>query len=261
MTRATPVCPWMVASAAAIAVFAAAAPAGAQPPPAVSAPNVMLEGSLGDMKNGFREDFAIFAGGSYTIPIPRMSSFGLQLDATVGISDSVGLGGGGGTLFWRNSQIGLLGLSGSAVSYAGTTVGRFGLKGEYYWNRFTFEGIGGYQFGDSGSCCTVRTPSGAIAWGLANYYVSDNLRGYGGGGHVGDHWAGRIGFEFKTPVRLNVGGLSAFIDGTSSGDTHYALAGVRYRFGAGDKTLIQSDREDNVRSELIPSTIGYRFQF
>ncbi len=214
--------------------------------PAVSQPN----GKIGAFGGG--EHGALYGVlGSFAMPLSH--AFGLQVDGLVGSGREAPFYGVAGQLFWRDPAKGLLGVYGSYVNWelgsttgvsspingvidtTGANVGKLGVEGAAYLGRFTLEGLGAYQFGSY----TGFTGSATLA-----VYPTPDLRLDGGFRYLnGVGTIGTVGAEWQPS---NHSGLTLFASG-AFGQHNYAqaLGGVRFYFGAPEKSLIKRHREDD----------------
>src|SRR5690606_22658892 len=113
--------------------------------PAVSGLNAKVEGAFGDIDG---EGFG-YGGGSVAAPLGHQ--FGVQLDVLGGSYDGEFVGSGGGHAFWRDPDVGLLGLYASYTKFdgnGGVHQSKYGVEGELYLDRLTLSGVGGYAGGD-----------------------------------------------------------------------------------------------------------------
>ena len=141
-----------------------------------------------------------------------------------------------------------------------------GAEGEYYWGRFTLQGIAGVEFGNTASSGTttlaVLPPAGPVP-GVATtstfiqgfdvrtrffdmvnlkYYFADNANAYVGHRYLGDKNALALGTEVALPLSRGIMG-SAFLEGrVGEGSFHGIWGGLRFYFGDGDKSLIARHR-------------------
>jgi len=148
-------------------------------------------------------------------------------------------------------------------------IGRVGAEGEYYWGRWTFGGVIGYE--------TVRFNIPAVVAGLpafslpdrffdtvrASYYVTDNFKL--SIGHV--YTLGRSALSLGSEYGFALGGgrmASLFAEGlVGERGVNGARGGLRVYFGQHDKTLIdrnrQDDPEDNHELELWGAFLSKAF--
>jgi hypothetical protein len=236
-----------VAVAAALCASGAATAAG----PAVSGLNGKLSAEAGVAGLDHQNDFAGFVSGSVTMPLG--TSFGVQLDGGVGSQYGGLLASGGGHLFWRDPQQGLLGAMGQYTTAHHADWGRAGGEGEFYLSSVTLSAHAGYQFGGNGGGFKIR--SGFYGGGDVTFYAADNLSlSLGGGSYAGD-WSGRATIEFQ-PRFAGFTNMSLFANGEISENNQYkATAGVRFYFGA-DKSLIRRHREDDPQVFLFTAMTG-----
>jgi hypothetical protein len=198
--------------------------------------------------------------GSLSFPVGY--SYGVQIDSRFGGFGSRGFGEIGAHFFWRNPGVGLAGLYVSHVR-----LDRFGtvhastvaFEGEYYFGRWTIQGIAGVEFGDSGSSTTtvvgpVFTTSFTGGYDIKTrffdqinlkYYFTDNWNGYVGHRYQGGKHALALGTEGVIPLTRSLT-TTAFLEGRIGESDHHGIwGGLRYYFGKPDKTLIRRHREDD----------------
>jgi hypothetical protein len=199
-------------------------------------------------------------GGNGSLSLPLAQQYGLQIDAGAGSFNNSGTARAGGHLFWRDPSIGLIGAYGSYARWNGVGgaflprsavgIGRFAAEAEYYWSRWTFSGVAGYE--------TVRVNRpvvpGVPAFSVPNrffdaisasYYVTDNFKLSIGHLYTVGRNALALGAEYGLPLG---GGRTAalFAEGISAeGGVNIARAGIRVYFGQRDKTLIDRRRQDD----------------
>ncbi len=206
-----------------------------------------IEGGAG----GFRAGNGAYAAGSLAFPIGR--SFGFQADlAAIANGGDLGLGAAGHA-FLRDPTKGLIGLYGS-VDYAtsirsyglqdvGTTMGRIAGEGALFLDRFTVDGIAGWQMGDRAQHFFDQID---LSW-----YATDDLRF-----SVGHRYENRIhavaaGAEYLLPL-LSPVGISVFAEGRiGERDYRAGLGGLRVYFGQEDKSLLRRQREDTLKVRLV----------
>lgn len=257
-------CNWLL-STCSFAAVVAALPASAlaadpftapvEQLPAVSTFNgkaAMFTGAVGG-------DFTLGANGSLAVPLS--TQWGGQIDGLLGTAGGGAFYGIGGHLFRRDPAVGLLGAyasyvgwsavtttsvptpGGAFMDFAGAQVGKIGIEGEAYLDRFSLEGIAAYQFG---------TFSGFAGKGTLAYYPTDNLRldlsvselqGRGLLFAAGGEWA-PAGTGFTVFGDAGVGANSAW----------HALGGIRVYFGGEEKSLIRRHREDDPEN-LLPDDL------
>lgn len=223
--------------------------------PAVSAPN----GKLGAFAGAIGGDFG--AGVTGSLAVPLHDQWGAQIDGMAGAADSAGLWGVGGHLFWRDPSKGLVGLTGSWVSWGkseteilplgefddtnqlrditGADVGTVGVEAEAYLGRVSLEGAAGVQFGDN---------SGFQGRATLAYYATDDLRlSIGASVLAGRGAALRAGAEWAPAGET----FSLFANAAAaSSDNWSATGGVKFYFGAPQKSLIDRHRQDDPENML-----------
>lgn len=212
-------------------------------PRAVAGVNGKLGYTGGNMNSAEGHNF----DGSLTLPISRQ--FGFQADALYSRIDSQDFYGGAGHLFWRNPDIGLIGIVGGYLARRGVDTFQAGAEGEYYLNRFTFgffAGVGSISY-DNAAPIIDTNPTRFMSWVSADWYALDDLR-------LGVSYATAFRnnlvkgeAEYQTPIR----GLALTVE-VAAGEHDYEhwLLGVRYYFG-GNKSLRDRQRRDDPRS-LMP---------
>jgi len=193
--------------------------------------------------------------GSITAPVGH--SFGVQLDGGVGSSNGNMVWGVAGQGFWRDPNIGLLGvfsthmhLDLSLPGENGVQLTRTGVEGEYYFAQFTPS----VQIGDQ----TSGAHRGAFGVLNLSWYPLDNLELKGGADLNPGRDLALLSGEYQLGLS-SLPGLSVFAEsGISGSRDNYALVGFRYYFGP-DKTLIRRHREDDPPALVINQILGATF--
>jgi hypothetical protein len=215
-------------------------------------------GGGGNHSNGFY-------GTTGSLSVPLAQQWGLQIDGGVVSGNGSAAEGGAGHLFWRDPSIGLLGAFASYSHWNGvdtaifghvsTSTGFFAAEGEYYWSRWTLNGLAGVE------TLTVNAPVALSRLDLfrptrfageltASYYVTDNFKlSLGYVYTFGTHFlslGGEHGFA------LGGGRMAALFAEGAAGEhgLYSARAGIRFYFGEHDKSLIDRHRQDD---PAIPS--------
>jgi hypothetical protein len=223
--------------------------------PAVSTLNgkAAIVGTYNNNDNQPGEFGGLFLG-SATMPISH--EFGFQADTALGTHDGNPVSGIGGHLFWRDPSTGLVGLTGSYLninnnrSNPDKSVTRFGGEGEYYAGPFTLALTSGYQNGSN-------VADGFYGSATGYWYADDNLRlGIGATNDPQIKTAGIASIEYQ-PNAASMSGMTFFADASAGGryDTTTANVGIRFYFGAGDKSLKLRNREDDPVINLPASSI------
>lgn len=205
------------------------------------------------LPNSFNGGYAI---GSLSIPVGH--SFGAQIDAGyMGFSESGGparpaLGGIGAHAFWRNPDIGLVGLYGHYVNVNSNIAGvgkidtwRVGSEAELYLGRVSLEGFAGADIINNG----VKSETFFNGEFRAAYYFTDNFRVHAGLVHQFDQTMGRIGGEVLLPFATQ--SASLYASGTFGEHSTTVRAGLRIYFGGEGKSLINRHREDDPDARLL----------
>jgi hypothetical protein len=215
-------------------------------PMAVSEVNGKVSYAGGNMNSSEGHNF----DGSISFPVSEQ--FGIQADGLYSRIDDNNFYGGAGHFFWRNPEIGLIGVTGGALTRSDVDTFQAGVEAEYYWNRFTFGGFAGVG---SISYATRAPfidsdPTRFVGQVSANYYPVDDLRVGISGVTAFENSMVKGEVEYQTPVR----GL-AFTGEIARGEHGYDhwLLGLRYYFD-GNKSLIERHRHDDPPS-LMPGIL------
>lgn len=213
----------------------------AQTSPAVSGFNGKLDYAGGLMNSYSGQNF----DGSIAFPVTHQ--FGFQADGLYSRISNLDFYGGAGHLFWRDSSIGLLGLTGGYLYRNGVdSVDTFqvGAEGEYYFKRLTFSafaGVGQINYADPAPFIDTN-PTRFVGRVSAGYYPMDNLLA-----SVSYTTAFRDNLvqgdlEYQTPIR----GLALTAEAALGNHGYdHLLFGIRYYFG-GNKSLRHRHREDDL---------------
>lgn len=205
---------------------------------AVSTTNFKTEGFYGNIDGETAKSLA----GSAAFPLG--TRYGIQLDGLAGEINPDDIHGLGLHAFWRDSNIGLLGLTASNVEVDQTSANRVGIEGEYYLDRFTLAGYVGHQSGDIDD-----SGYGGLR---AQYYVLDDLMLSACVATSDGFQRYAAGVEYQTPLN----GLACFASAaTGEDDYDQALFGLRLYLGTGSKSLIKRHREDDPFNNLLGSII------
>jgi hypothetical protein len=208
--------------------------------------------------------------GSFSTPVTP--STGLQIDLQGGAHGGDPFAAVSGHLFWRDPNRALFGLYASYTHldrFGGANVGQVAAEGEYYWGRWTLQGIAGVEFGNTTgdtSSTSSTIPQNFIFPGVTTvntftegydirtrffdqinlkYYLTDNWDAYVGHRYLGGKHAFAVGSEYAMPLGNRTLG-SAFAEArVGSGDFQGVWGGLRVYLGQKDKTLIQRHRQDD----------------
>jgi hypothetical protein len=232
--------------------------------------------------NGFGGRLAnrSFYGSTGALSIPLGGWWGAQIDGAVGDFDRRTFAGVAGHLFWRDPGQALFGAYAGYMHwdrFSGVHVTQVAAEGEYYWQRWTLQGIVGAEFGNSVSSTTGSTsttaPVGATPGVFATstftesykvksrffdqinlkYYLTANWGAYVGHRYLGGKNALALGTEYALPLGQHMMG-SAFVEGrVGEGEFHGVWGGVRFYFGGTDKTLVARHRQDDPNIWLADS--------
>jgi hypothetical protein len=232
--------------------------------PAVSAINGKIDGFGGAAPND-----PLWGGrGSLTFPVG--AQYGFQIDGLAASSDSRFLGAVGAHGFWRDPARGLLGLYVAHQYFdrlGGVNATRVAAEGEYYFAKWTLQGIAGIEFGNRRSTINPALGGNIIQTldvrtrffdkiDLA-YYPTDNIKLSVGHRFVFGRHAAAFGGEMALPASIGWA-ASLFAEGRAGERDYYgAFGGLRVYFAAAPKTLIRRHREDdpvNWTPDVVPST-------
>jgi hypothetical protein len=203
---------------------------------------------------------------------PLANQYGAQIDGGVGSLDGSSYGAIAGHLFWREPHQALFGIYGSFTEwdrFGGVQVGQIAAEGEYYYGRFTLQGIMGVEFGNTVSNTqgfgTTVAPVGVVPGVITSttltngfsigtryfdqinlkYYLNDYADAYVGHRYLGGKNMAAFGGEWAFPVARGVLG-SAFAEGRVGEDNTYGVwGGLKFYFGPNDKPLIQRHRQED----------------
>ena len=202
---------------------------------------------------GTFSDKTLYSGlGSLAVPLG--CEYGFQVDGSVGSFNENGIYAVGGHLFWRNPSVGLLGMYGSSIhwdQFSGVTANHVGPEAEWYFGRWTIQGVAGVEFGNSTS---GQVGPNIVTYDVNTrffdqinfaYYINDNLKVFLGHRYLGGKNALAIGGEWGVPVGRGTMG-SLFVEGRVGEDNATGVwGGIRFYFGHQDKSLIRRNREDD----------------
>ena len=232
---------FLLSTTAVVGLCAAMAhPAFAADGPAVSQTNFTFDAGGG----GIAHKGVGYAGGGVAIPLSH--STGFQLDGSIGDWQGKAFEGVAAHLFWRNPSVGMIGLYGeylnsdaprlitTPVTPGNSTMQRAAVEGELYLDRFSFEARAGVEGGTVGSRFYDRAN---IA-----FYPVDNFRMALGQIEEAGEGVGTFTVEYQPDQKA---GASLFAEALESHNIVSAFAGVRFYFGAGDKSLMAHAREDD----------------
>ena len=215
---------------------------------AIAAPKALAEGPAVSEINGkadmlwghFDGEGAYVGSGSLSLPIGQ--KFGAQIDLAGGDVSTDYYWGVGAHLFWRDPEVGLIGLISSYQELDNTSHIRQGVEAEYYMDDITLTTRLAYQYGD--------VDHGGSAKVGIQFYPKDNLMlELEPGVHAGD-FLGSLGVEYQLELE-RFSGLCLFAEG-AIGEARYDkwYGGIRYYFGS-KKSLQKRHRTDDP-SSLTP---------
>ena len=164
------------------------------------------------------------------------------------------------------------------IDFGGVNLGQVAAEGEYFYGRFTLQGILGIEFGNSvsstqGIMSTVAPGGGGVpgvntfttftqGYDIGTrffdqinlkYYLGDNINAYVGHRYLGGKNAAAFGGEFAIPVSRGVLG-SAFVEArVGESDFHGIWGGLKFYFGPTDKPLIARHRQEDPNNWSVDS--------
>jgi hypothetical protein len=202
--------------------------------PAVSAINGKIEGAGGFYEDDVDDGMRFHGVASLSLPLGCL--FGAQIDLGAGDLDGDGFVGAGGHLFMRDPSSYLLGVHGQYIDLSGEDIFRFGPEAELYLDSVTLSAMVGFEDVDDFNTDDV------VAQVEAAYYINDNFKLYGGYRNFLSVDVGAVGFEFQPEALPG----SVFVDAMAGSDDYVSvMGGLRFYFGAEDKSLKARHREDD----------------
>jgi len=215
-------------------------------------PSALAEGPAVSEINGkadvlwghFDSENSYIGSGSLSLPIGE--KFGAQIDLAGGDISTDYYWGTGAHLFWRDPEVGLIGLIASYQELDNTSHIRQGVEAEYYMNDITLATRLAYQYGDVDHGGSMKVD--------VRYYPRNNLMlEFETGVHAGD-FLGSLGIEYQLDL-AQISGLCVFAEG-AVGEGRYDrwFGGIRYYFGS-KKSLKKRHRTDDP-SSLTPEGMG-----
>ncbi|MCG8685143.1 MAG: hypothetical protein MI892_09730 [Desulfobacterales bacterium] len=217
---------------------------------AVSSLNGKMAFSYGDMDSNRGKNLT----GSVSSPISK--NIGIQIDGLYTNVSDRDFYGAGIQIFWRDSEIGLLGGSFAGVNESDMYSLTGGFVGEYYLDLFTFGLSAGYakiNYDNPVLFIDTDKTEPYIGCSIGVYPIDDLLFEFAYN-YVFENHLYQCNIEYQTPLN----GLCVFAD-LAKGDNDYdqSLFGLRYYFGK-QKTLKKRHREDDPQNAVngVLSNIG-----
>ncbi|NMD08108.1 MAG: hypothetical protein GYA66_09035 [Phyllobacteriaceae bacterium] len=215
---------------------------------AVSGPNGKIQAEAGSWDDRGVDRESQYQG-TASLSMPIGCALGLQLDAgrlSLGAAEALGVGG---HIFMRDPQSFLLGLHATYEDWSfdfpatDVVIKRIGAEGELYLGQISLEAWAGLED-------TQVTDANLFGKLAAAYYATDDLRLAAGLRQSGGFTSGMVAAEWQvsdTP-------LSFTAEAEMSEDESTSLkAGVKFYFGAAQKSLISRHREDDPEDGLFHS--------
>ena len=244
---------------------------------AVKAPDTPLAGPAVDGFNGKVDGFGgslgrrELYGSQGALSIPLGAQFGAQIDGAVGRWGGRSFENVAPHLFWRDPARGLVGIYTSHTwwdQFGGVYIGHVAGEGEYYWGRWTLQGIAGVEFGNS-TTNVVTTTAGTLTETYdiktryfdhinLKYYVTNDWDVFVGHRYLGGQNALALGTEVALPIGRRSGLIATgFVEGRiGEHDFQGIWGGLKLYFGQRDKPLIDRHRQDDPTAWGVNSLFG-----
>ncbi|MGJ8652968.1 MAG: hypothetical protein ACSHX8_06810 [Opitutaceae bacterium] len=190
--------------------------------------------------------------GSVSIPIAE--ALGFQFDGYYADIEGNDFGGIGAHFFWRDNEVGLLGLSAGAIDGPHLKTYELSVEGEYYYKQFTFGARAGYAKIDYDFTVPFLDTDKGGAFGKAyiGFYALEDLWVSASVENRFENTYYGVDVEYQTPIN----GLSIFGNATSGNDDYeHAYVGLRYYFGS-KKSLKGRHRRDDPKNMLVDMFTG-----
>lgn len=209
--------------------------------PAVSGINGKLSPFGGGIGTETSDDGVGGFAGSLTVPVSH--AFGLQVDGAYARLSDDDFADAGVHLFWRDPDVGLVGLYAGYAwldASGGQEVGRVGLELQRFIQRVTLDGAAGYRFGDAGDDIYGRAK--------LDYYPTDDLMLSAGYAYEGMGFA-TLGAEYQLGSRDSVG-TAIYAEASLNDSSDYAVLGGLRIFLGEEMSLIGRHRRQDPASYL-----------
>lgn len=223
---------------------------------AVSEINGKVDSSYGN----FNSADGWLNNGSFTAPVA--DAYGVQLDALYADIQDENFGGFGGHFFWRDHEIGLLGIAAGGVWNDDADSYEISLEGEYYYGLLTFGAKAGYaEIEYDVSAPFIDTDEdGSFGLAYITAYPIEDMSVQAGVEYRFDNTALRLDAEYA----ITGCGLSIFAQGLFANDNYeHGIVGLRYYFGS-NKNLQERHRRDDPRSvvqDILSGILTYGAEY
>jgi hypothetical protein len=213
--------------------------------PAVSGVNGKVEFEGGPYGIDGYDDTWEWKGGA-SLSVPLGDRFGLQGD--IAASNTVSgssIEGGMLHLFTRDPSAYLIGVTGGAFWTDNANAQLIGPELELYSGPFTLQAFGGYMN------TNIAGVNAGKAFGFvdATVYATENLALTVGGKDIADFKTAHAGVEWQFS---DTSPISLTLDGKIGDDSYRAVdLGVKFYFGASDKSLQRRHREDDPPNRIL----------
>jgi hypothetical protein len=196
-----------------------------------------------------------------TVAIPLAPSYGFQADAVGSSWQGRFYGELHGHWFWRDPNVGMLGLYAAythLAKFGGAHASYLGVEFARYLDRWEVKGAAGLETGNNASGFT--SPTTITSYDVESrffdrldlsYYLQDNVKVGIGHRYLSGKHALALRGEWAAPLGGGRMG-SVFVEGRVGEDQFKSIwAGLRIYLGKSDKTLIRRHREDILSDTVI----------
>ncbi len=206
---------------------------------AVDGYNVNIQARMGTL-DGIGNGMMV---ASISGPIPHFDSFGFQADFAVGVYDGNNISmseAAAAHLFWRQPEIGMVGIYADFARLDPLHYGRLGFEGALYHGQWSIDALLGMEFGQN-----VKTRFFDEI--DISYHFNEKFKASIGHRIISRGHVVNAGFEKQ--FSQHYGGIWSFFAEAEAGEDHFyrASAGLKVAFGTGSaSTLMQRDRHSGV---------------
>ncbi|MGJ8652967.1 MAG: hypothetical protein ACSHX8_06805 [Opitutaceae bacterium] len=211
-----------------------------------------INGKLGSAVGSFNSNDGNTFEGSVSIPIAE--TLGFQFDGYYADIEEVDFGGVGAHFFWRDNEVGLLGLSAGILKGDYLDSYELSVEGEYYIKQFTLGARAGFaEIEYKHAVPFIDTDKGgAFGKAYVGFYALEDLWLSASVETRFENTYYGVDVEYQTPID----GLTVYGNVTSGNhDYDHAYIGLRYYFG-GKKTLKNRHRKDDPQNMLNDMLTG-----
>jgi len=182
------------------------------------------------------------------LTVPISCRFGLQIDAAVGSLGGNDAGGVAGHFFARDPSAYLFGVLASYSEIADNQIFRVGAEVELYNGQVSLEGLLGYESADDIDLTPDGNDNDVFGQLVAAFYPTDDFRIHAGYRRFLAVDTAVAGFEWQPD-----GASYSLFAEAQAGDNDFRtiFGGIRFYFGAEDKSLIRRHREDDPGNPIL----------